>query len=237
MSAWPSSDLHRAQVRAAFEQMGGEGVAKHVRADPLGRNAGVRGHLPDELVEPHPAQMRLAAGEQPQRSARHMLAPCPDHRCARATRSAPAAPCPPLPRRIRNGRPGGTAPRGQADQFGRAQPRTVKQLEQGEIAHGGDLAACGAVLCGSNMREISGSSRMRGSGRSKRGRGSAADGSSRRSPSSTRKPKNRRSAADRRATVAGASSAHSAPSRDRSSAEAVASETLIASADRSRSFR
>ena len=35
--------LHRAQIGAAFEQMGGEGVAQDVRADPLGRDAGVGG--------------------------------------------------------------------------------------------------------------------------------------------------------------------------------------------------
>ena len=36
MSAWPKKGLHTAQIRAAFHQMGGEGMAQHMRRD-LGR--------------------------------------------------------------------------------------------------------------------------------------------------------------------------------------------------------
>ena len=63
--------LHRPQVRPALQQMGSEGVAQHVRADPLGRDAGVGGKLADQLIEAHPAQMLLAGREQPERVARH----------------------------------------------------------------------------------------------------------------------------------------------------------------------
>ena len=103
----------------------------------------------------------------------------------------------------------------EADQLARPQSRAIEELEQGEIAYApraSPLAARSSAA--SNMRWTSSSSRIRGNGRSKRGRGSADEGSSRRSPSSTRKPKNRRSAADRRATVEGARSAQSLPSRD-----------------------
>ena len=42
--------LDHAQVRSAREQMRRESMPQNVRADPLGRNAGVRGHDPDDLV-------------------------------------------------------------------------------------------------------------------------------------------------------------------------------------------
>src|SRR3954465_3300695 len=61
--AMAEQHLTRAEVGAPFEQVGGEGVAKDVRADPVGRDAGSGGKLPHELVEPYAAQM-LAAGRE-----------------------------------------------------------------------------------------------------------------------------------------------------------------------------
>jgi hypothetical protein len=58
-------ELEGAQVGAALEQVGGEGVAKHVGADPVGRDAGGGGELADQLVEADSAEMLLARREQP----------------------------------------------------------------------------------------------------------------------------------------------------------------------------
>src|SRR3546814_9632599 len=48
--------LHRAQVCAAFQQMSGKGVAQHMGADSLGRNACFRAKRTDELEQPHTRQ-------------------------------------------------------------------------------------------------------------------------------------------------------------------------------------
>ena len=52
--------LHGAQIRAAFQQMGGKGVAQHMRADPIRRDAGSHGQALDQLVQPQPGEMRIA---------------------------------------------------------------------------------------------------------------------------------------------------------------------------------
>ena len=59
--------LHRAQVRAAFEQVGGEGVAQDVGADALGIDAGQHGRFLQELRKPPRRQpaARAARGEEP----------------------------------------------------------------------------------------------------------------------------------------------------------------------------
>ncbi len=49
--------LQRAQIRAAFQQMRGEGMAKDVRADPCRIDAGFGGERADQLEQTHPAEM------------------------------------------------------------------------------------------------------------------------------------------------------------------------------------
>ena len=64
--------LHDAEVGAIVQEVAGEGVAEHVRADPVGRNAGIGGEFAHQLVQPNSAEMRLAGREQVQRVARHL---------------------------------------------------------------------------------------------------------------------------------------------------------------------
>jgi len=47
--------LQNPEIGASCKQVGGEGMAKHVRADPLRRDPRIRRHLPDQLKQPHPA--------------------------------------------------------------------------------------------------------------------------------------------------------------------------------------
>ena len=47
--------LKHAEIGASCEQVRGESVTKHMRADSVGRNPCVRGHLPNQLEKPHPA--------------------------------------------------------------------------------------------------------------------------------------------------------------------------------------
>ena len=169
--------LEHAEVGAARQQMRGKGVAQHVRADPIGRDARVSGHCADDLEQPHPADVRSSRSGT---ATGCRSAPCPAtprRLRRRARRSAPAAPCPLAPHdQERLARPHRAAR--QADQLARAKARAIKQFEQRKVAQraGSPLAARSSAA--SNIRSISGSSRIRGSGRSRRGRGSAAEGSS-----------------------------------------------------------
>src|SRR3546814_1583090 len=52
--------------------MGGKGVAQHMGADSLGRNACFRAKRTDELEQPHTRQMLLARGKEIARIRRHM---------------------------------------------------------------------------------------------------------------------------------------------------------------------
>ena len=87
--------LQHAQVGAARQQVRGERVAQDMRADPVGRNAGVARPFAGRSGTGGPGSDALAAGKQPQ-----ALAPatCSSHvrpPPRRATKSAPAAPCRP----------------------------------------------------------------------------------------------------------------------------------------------
>ena len=124
-----------------------ESVAEHVRADPIGRNARVRRHLPNDLEQPNATEMRFAAGEQPRRPARHMLEPRPNRAFrTRRDRDQPflAALAPDDQERLALAH---CAAR-EANQLARSKARSVEQLEQREIAHGGELAARSTVLSG-----------------------------------------------------------------------------------------
>src|SRR4051794_37631756 len=70
--------LQHAEVGAARQQVGREGVAKHVRTDPLGCNAGVGSKPADDLKQPDAAEVRFAAGKQPGPLAVYMLEPALD---------------------------------------------------------------------------------------------------------------------------------------------------------------
>ena len=56
--------LHGAQVGAMVQQMGGEGVAQHVRADPRRRYAGLDGQVLEHLAEALARQRPAAAGAE-----------------------------------------------------------------------------------------------------------------------------------------------------------------------------
>ena len=47
--------LQNPEIGAPGEQVCGEGMPKHVRADPFWRDPCVSGHLTNQLEEPHPA--------------------------------------------------------------------------------------------------------------------------------------------------------------------------------------
>ena len=61
--------LEHAQIRATSKQMGREGMAEDVGAHPVRGYPGKGRHSPHKLEKANPAQMRLAAGEQPRAAA------------------------------------------------------------------------------------------------------------------------------------------------------------------------
>jgi len=67
--------LQRAQVCAALQQMRGEGMAQHMGADPLRRDAGSGGQGLHHLIKTNPADMALARREKPGTVGRHMGQP------------------------------------------------------------------------------------------------------------------------------------------------------------------
>src|SRR4051812_47755900 len=70
--------LKHAQVRAAAQKVCRERMAKDVRADTIGRDVRVGGHLSNDLEQAHAAEVPFAAREQPQAVARNMLQPALD---------------------------------------------------------------------------------------------------------------------------------------------------------------
>src|SRR4051794_40524998 len=115
-------------------------MAEHVRADALRRNSCIRGHLPNDLKQANAAEMRPAAREQPRRSGRRMIEPSPDG-AFRARRDRDQPFLAPLAADNQEGLALADGAAGQANQFARAETRTVKEFEQCEIANGGELAA------------------------------------------------------------------------------------------------
>src|SRR5437764_8988180 len=77
--------LEDTQIRPTGKQVRSESVAEHVRTDALRRYSRVGGHRPHDLEQPHSAEVRFAAREQPRGSARHELEPTAD-RTLRAPR-------------------------------------------------------------------------------------------------------------------------------------------------------
>jgi len=78
--------LENAEVGSAGKQVRREGVAEHMRAYALGRNAGVGSHLSHDLEQAYSAEMRLSAGKEPQGGAGNMFGPALDS-CLRARRN------------------------------------------------------------------------------------------------------------------------------------------------------
>ena len=137
--------LQHAQVGPARQQMRGKGVAQDVRADPLGRDPGQPGQRADDLVQPHPAQMRLAAREQPRPRRRRRGEPVGDGLLgARRDRREPllVALAADHQERLAGAH---RAPR-QRHQFGRAQSRPVEQFDQRQVAQRQRPAARRALL-------------------------------------------------------------------------------------------
>jgi hypothetical protein len=218
----PQHRLQRAQIRAAFQQMRREGVAQHVRAHAIGRDPRLRRQRADQLIEPHAREMRLARGEQPRPPDRDMLAPR-RHRRPRAVgdRHQPLAPALALEDQI--GPVGMDRVARQRHQFGRAQPRSVEQLDQGREPQVERIGRHPRLPCRDHCEhriDILGAQHLGQRPRRPRPRQRRARIVARASPSSARKAKNRRSAAALRATVDRASACHSPASRSISAAPA-----------------
>ena len=121
--------LDRAQIGAAFEQMGRERMAQHVRADPRRIDPASAAELLDQLVETDAANMGPAGRKQP-------LAVCGDVRTPQRRggagtirdRHQPLAPALALQDQI--GPVGRDRAQRQRDQFGRSEPGTVEQFDQ-----------------------------------------------------------------------------------------------------------
>src|SRR5947209_7216533 len=126
-------ELERAEVGAAFEQMGGEGVTQHVRTDPIGRDAGGGGELADELVEADTAQMLLSRRKEPEGIAGHQGRPFGDG-CAGAVGDRHEPFLGALAAQNQEGlvRPQCVAREG--DEFGRTEAGAVEQLDQSREA-------------------------------------------------------------------------------------------------------
>ena len=67
--------LQRAQVRTAFEQMGGKGVAQHMRADGSRIDPGAAREVTQHLEQPDARDMALARRKQPGRTVGEQLKP------------------------------------------------------------------------------------------------------------------------------------------------------------------
>src|SRR4030095_1255152 len=76
----PEQRLEHPKVRAAREKGRRKGVSQNMRAHSVRRDSSVRGHLPDDLEQPHSADMALFAWEQPQTFVGDVLAPGGDRR-------------------------------------------------------------------------------------------------------------------------------------------------------------
>ncbi len=57
--------LQNPEISSSRQKVCGKRMAKDVRTDPLRCDPSIRCHLPDQLEQPHAAQMLLAAREQP----------------------------------------------------------------------------------------------------------------------------------------------------------------------------
>ena len=149
-------------------------MSKHVRAYPLRRDPCVGGHRPNDLEQAHPAEVRLAAREQP-RPAGRQLEPFRDRPCARVEIGTSRS-FEPLPRTIRNGWSGRTAPRGRPTSSVARRPEPYSSSSRARLRTAANSPLAARSSAASNMRSTSLVSRMRGSGRSRRGRGKAAEG-------------------------------------------------------------
>ena len=121
--------LQRAQIRAALKQVRGKSVTQDVRADSLGRNTGFGGEITEKLEQTHPAEVRFARRKQPRPRTHANDRPC-RHRLTRAVghRDEPLPPA--LPFEDRKGPVHRNCPDVERDKFGRAQARTIEQLDQ-----------------------------------------------------------------------------------------------------------
>src|SRR5678816_3425437 len=96
---------------------------------PVGRDAGVGRHGPDDLVEADPAKMRFAAREQPERGGRHVLAPALD-RLLGARRDGDEAFLRSLAAKDQEWLADAKRAPGQAYELRGPQPRAVEELEK-----------------------------------------------------------------------------------------------------------